>query len=97
MAGTSSNIIDPTIDADSSLISRFIHIGLLCVQADPTDRPTMDEVIGVLLNSSSHTLPLPKNPVSSWMIEETSYNTKAEPDDYDAGAVEEFISELNPR
>ncbi|CAH1426267.1 unnamed protein product [Lactuca virosa] len=40
---TSSDIIDPRIDVDSSSITRVIHIGLLCVQADPADRPTMEE------------------------------------------------------
>ncbi|KAI3715805.1 hypothetical protein L6452_22792 [Arctium lappa] len=47
LAGISSN-------ADSSRISRFIHVGLLCTEADANDRPTMDAVIGMLLNRSSH-------------------------------------------
>ncbi|KAI3525859.1 hypothetical protein L1887_04988 [Cichorium endivia] len=58
--GTSSNIIDPRIHAHSSSATRVIHIGFLCVQDDPADRPTMEEVVGMLTNSSSLTLPIPK-------------------------------------
>ncbi|CAH1426800.1 unnamed protein product [Lactuca virosa] len=96
LEGTCLNINDPTIDVDSSLISRFINIGLLCVQANAADRPTMDEVVGMFA-AQSNTLPLPKNPVSSWMIEEDSDYANGVSDDYDVGAVEEFVSELSPR
>ncbi|KAJ0488407.1 putative protein kinase RLK-Pelle-CrRLK1L-1 family [Helianthus annuus] len=94
LKGRNSYIIDPTIVVDSRLISRFIQIGLLCVQADETDRPTMDEVVGMLVSSSPQDLALPKNPVSSWMIEEVSDDTNVASDDYDPGQVEEFESEL---
>ncbi|KAJ0488419.1 putative protein kinase RLK-Pelle-CrRLK1L-1 family [Helianthus annuus] len=60
--GTYSDIVDPRIDADSSSIRRFIHIGLLCVQANAIDRPTMKDVDSMLLSSSFLTLPIPKNP-----------------------------------
>ncbi|KAL9996884.1 putative protein kinase RLK-Pelle-DLSV family [Helianthus debilis subsp. tardiflorus] len=60
--GTYSDIVDPRIDADSSSIRRFIHIGLLCVQANAIDRPTMKDVNSMLLSSSFLTLPIPKNP-----------------------------------
>ncbi|KAI3525632.1 hypothetical protein L1887_04563 [Cichorium endivia] len=86
--GTSSNIIDPRIHAHSSSVTRVIHIGLLCVQVDPADRPTMEEVVGMLTNCSSLTLPIPKNSISPWIL---PY------DDYDSGAVEDFISELCAR
>ncbi|KAI3524087.1 hypothetical protein L1887_02734 [Cichorium endivia] len=98
LGGTFSNIIsDPRIDADSSSISRFINIGLLCVQANADDRPTMDEVVGMLLDRWSNTLPLPKNPVSSWMIEEDSDHKNVVSDDYDSRAAGEFLAELSPR
>ncbi|KAI3788905.1 hypothetical protein L2E82_01686 [Cichorium intybus] len=86
--GTSSNIIDPRIHAHSSSVTRVIHIGLLCVQVDPADRPTMEEVVGMLTNCSSLTLPIPKNSISPWILPS---------DDYDSGAVEDFISELCTR
>ncbi|KAE8733198.1 UDP-3-O-acylglucosamine N-acyltransferase-like [Hibiscus syriacus] len=45
-------------------IKRCIHIGLLCVQEDPTDRPTMSDVV-VVLGSHTITLPEPKKPAFS--------------------------------
>lgn len=95
MEGTCSNITDPTIDADSSLISRLINIGLLCVQANAADRPTMDEVVGMFA-APSNTLPLLKNPLSSWMIKEDSDYANGVSDDYDVGSAEEFVSQLSP-
>ncbi|KAI3525864.1 hypothetical protein L1887_04993 [Cichorium endivia] len=90
--GTSSNIIDPRIHAHSSSATRVIHIGLLCTENNTADRPTMEEVVGMLTNSSL-TLHLPLGampPVVNiyWPISPDDY------DDYDSGAVEDFISEL---
>ncbi|XP_050367384.1 cysteine-rich receptor-like protein kinase 10 isoform X2 [Argentina anserina] len=42
-------------------ILRCMHIGLLCVQEDPEERPTMSDVV-VLLGSDSIELPEPKKP-----------------------------------
>ncbi|XP_027364917.1 cysteine-rich receptor-like protein kinase 25 isoform X3 [Abrus precatorius] len=42
-------------------VIRCIHIGLLCVQEDPADRPTMASVI-LMLDSFSVTLPVPNEP-----------------------------------
>nr|XP_011459948.1 PREDICTED: cysteine-rich receptor-like protein kinase 10 isoform X1 [Fragaria vesca subsp. vesca] len=42
-------------------ILRCMHIGLLCVQEDPGERPTMSDVV-VLLGSDSIELPEPKKP-----------------------------------
>ncbi|KAL6282131.1 hypothetical protein ACE6H2_013060 [Prunus campanulata] len=44
-----------------SEVIRCMHIGLLCVQEDPADRPTMKSVV-LMLNSYSVTLPLPEQP-----------------------------------
>ncbi|KAL9384084.1 hypothetical protein Peur_024407 [Populus x canadensis] len=41
--------------------SRYMHIGLLCVQEDFGGRPTMSSVVSMLKNESS-TLPKPKRP-----------------------------------
>ena len=43
---------------------KFIHIGLLCVQADSADRPTMSSVV-VMLASDTVTLPQPTEPAFS--------------------------------
>jgi hypothetical protein len=40
---------------------RCIHIGLLCVQENVADRPTMASVV-LMLNSYSITLPIPSQP-----------------------------------
>ncbi|KAJ8767116.1 hypothetical protein K2173_013513 [Erythroxylum novogranatense] len=61
--GTHAEVFDPNI-AETCLtneIHRCMHIGLLCVQEDPAQRPTMTAV-GLMLNSSSFDLPLPKRP-----------------------------------
>ncbi|KAK9072766.1 hypothetical protein SSX86_009201 [Deinandra increscens subsp. villosa] len=61
---TTTDIIDPILKTWSSSmcdINRCIHIGLLCVQEKVVDRPTMDIVV-LMLNSSSFTLPIPAVP-----------------------------------
>ncbi|KAK0580007.1 hypothetical protein LWI29_034954 [Acer saccharum] len=61
-AGTSLNLIDPTLSVGSSSdIVRCIHIGLLCVQENVASRPTVASVV-IMLTSSSLSLPLPSKP-----------------------------------
>ena len=104
MEGTCSNIKDPRIDADSSSITRIIHIGLLCVQTDETDRPTMEEVVAMLTNTSSLALPIPKISLLKKVkfsdvleILPSDCISMSDDYDYDSGAGEDFISELHPR
>jgi hypothetical protein len=60
--GTASNLVDPTLRASSTTeILRCIHIGLLCVQENVADRPTMASVI-LMLSSYSITLSVPTKP-----------------------------------
>lgn len=40
---------------------RCVNVGLLCVQEEPTDRPTMAAAV-LMLSSETATLPLPKQP-----------------------------------
>ena len=56
-------LLDPILrDAYSrNEVIRCIQIGLLCVQEDPVDRPTMATIV-LMLNSYSVTLPLPNQP-----------------------------------
>ncbi|XP_059448779.1 receptor-like serine/threonine-protein kinase SD1-8 [Corylus avellana] len=64
----SLELIDPTVGhpSSSSIMLRFINIGLLCVQERPTDRPTMLDV--VLMISNEHALlPTPKQPLQNMM------------------------------
>ncbi|XXG69302.1 hypothetical protein AAC387_Pa06g2207 [Persea americana] len=61
--GTSSEIIDQSIAYSHSIneILRCLHMGLLCVQNDATQRPTMSSVV-LMLNSYSVTFPVPSPP-----------------------------------
>lgn len=60
--GTASNIIDSRMRSGSTIaIIKIIHIGLLCVQENAADRPTMATVVA-MLNNSSNTLPVPSQP-----------------------------------
>ncbi|WJX14820.1 non-specific serine/threonine protein kinase [Trifolium repens] len=64
--GTIRNIIDPSlINGSQNEIMRCIHIGLLCVQENVVDRPTMAN-IALMVSSYSFTMPLPLEPASSF-------------------------------
>lgn len=54
MEGTLSDIIDPRINVDPNLMTKLVELGLLCVQGEAADRPTMEEVVNMLRG----TLPL---------------------------------------
>ncbi|KAJ4754751.1 G-type lectin S-receptor-like Serine/Threonine-kinase [Rhynchospora pubera] len=58
----SAEFIDPLLHHSDSIkeMMRCIHVGLLCVQELPTDRPTMSSIQTML--SSDSALPAPKNP-----------------------------------
>nr|XP_029150724.1 G-type lectin S-receptor-like serine/threonine-protein kinase At4g27290 [Arachis hypogaea] len=60
--GNCSEIVDPSIrnSSDLSGVTRAIHVGLLCVQQNPEDRPSMSHVLMML--SSECTLLQPKMP-----------------------------------
>ncbi|GMY37006.1 cysteine-rich receptor-like protein kinase 10 [Fagus crenata] len=61
--GTPLELLDPTIRGSFSKneVIRCIHIGLLCVQEDPTNRPTM-ATVNLMLDSYSVSLQLPQQP-----------------------------------
>ncbi|BFG27555.1 hypothetical protein CerSpe_138290 [Prunus speciosa] len=59
---TIQNIIDPVLTTSSQIETmRCIHIGLLCVQENVVDRPTVASVVS-MLNSQSVVLPVPSQP-----------------------------------
>ncbi|KAM1008776.1 hypothetical protein ACFX2J_005145 [Malus domestica] len=59
---TPQNIIDPTLTTSSRIeIMRCIHIGLLCVQQNAVDRPTVVSIVS-MLNSETLTLSVPSRP-----------------------------------
>lgn len=63
--GTPVALLDPILSGDSSYnrneVIKCIHIGLLCVQEEAEQRPTMASVV-LMLNSYSVTLPAPHQP-----------------------------------
>ncbi|XP_029126511.1 cysteine-rich receptor-like protein kinase 10 isoform X2 [Cajanus cajan] len=60
--GTALNIVDPSLNNNSrNEMMRSIHIGLLCVQENSSDRPTMATIM-LMLNSYSLSLPIPTEP-----------------------------------
>ncbi|XP_010057978.2 cysteine-rich receptor-like protein kinase 25 [Eucalyptus grandis] len=61
--GTPLEVLDPAIGDSYSRdeVLRCLHIGLLCVQEDPMDRPTMANIV-LMLNSYSVSLALPQQP-----------------------------------
>ncbi|KAI5010010.1 hypothetical protein ZWY2020_012147 [Hordeum vulgare] len=63
-AGKATELVDSFIAASCPLheVVRCIHVGLLCVQDHPNDRPLMSSVMFMLENESAM-LPPPKHPV----------------------------------
>ncbi|KAL6205744.1 hypothetical protein ACLB2K_022997 [Fragaria x ananassa] len=69
---TIPNIIDPKLTTGSrNEMIKCIHIGLLCVQENVNDRPTMASIVS-MLNSESLTLSVPSKPAYYWQ-----YNSKS--------------------
>ncbi|KAJ4729939.1 Receptor-like kinase [Melia azedarach] len=58
-----SDIMDQKVRESSKTneILRCINVGLLCVQEDPNDRPTMSNIV-IMLGSEPVALPVPKRP-----------------------------------
>ncbi|KAL2475554.1 Cysteine-rich receptor-like protein kinase 10 [Abeliophyllum distichum] len=64
--GQQLDLIDPMLTESCPMqeLERCIHIGLLCVQEDPAERPTMSEVV-VLLETKQISPPEPNKPAFS--------------------------------
>jgi hypothetical protein len=62
--GKIEDLVDSSVMENYSLdeVSRCIHVGLLCVQDNPTCRPVMSTVVFMLENKSTP-LPKPKQPI----------------------------------
>jgi hypothetical protein len=61
--GTPLDLLDPTLGDSYSRdeVIKCLHIGLLSVQNDAVDRPTIESII-LMLNSYSIPLPSPQEP-----------------------------------
>ncbi|KAI4323606.1 hypothetical protein L6164_023199 [Bauhinia variegata] len=81
--GKSLELMDSTLEKSyiDNEVTRCIHIGLLCVQEDAADRPTMSDVV-VMLASDTMALPNPNHPafsVGRRVIEEESASKASNP------------------
>ncbi|KAK6264896.1 hypothetical protein SCA6_020330 [Theobroma cacao] len=76
-------------------VLKCIHIGLLCVQEDPADRPRMTSVI-VMLESETITLPQPAEPAFS-VGRVVAEPTEPTSNDRICSVNEVTISNLSPR
>ncbi|XP_028065220.1 G-type lectin S-receptor-like serine/threonine-protein kinase At4g27290 [Camellia sinensis] len=68
------DLLDPVVNCPSSLmLLRYINVGLLCVQENPADRPTMSYVVS-MLNNELALPPKPKQPAfsTSRTVEDTN-------------------------
>ncbi|XP_020080795.1 cysteine-rich receptor-like protein kinase 10 isoform X3 [Ananas comosus] len=76
--GTAHEVLDPSLGGQCRLqdVLRCIHIGLLCVQDDPSNRPSMTSVV-LMLSSLSFTLPAPSAPAFVILHGSTADNTEA--------------------
>jgi hypothetical protein len=61
--GTPLELLDQSLrySYSSDEVIRCIHIGLLCVPEDPTDRPSMASIL-LMLNNNKVSLPPPQEP-----------------------------------
>ena len=107
--GIIANIIEPSLNNGSrNEIRRCIHIGLLCVQEDIANRPTMASVT-LMFNSHSATLPVPLRPAfymysTSLSDREPRENnsrptrpSESKSNSNEASVNETSITELSPR
>ena len=94
-------MVDPLMRVvEGSEIMRCIHLGLLCVQNNLVDRPTMKTVI-LMLNRSSVSLPLPSKPAFFMLSNhesDTSSNVNSRMNQPNIESVYEgSVTELFPR
>ncbi|KAL2561844.1 hypothetical protein AAZV13_20G105200 [Glycine max] len=96
---TALSIVDQTLSNYSrNEIMRCIHIGLLCVQENLVNRPTMATVVN-MFSSNSLTLPVPSQPAYSMNARDPSDTRLDESRNncMQASSNEASISELDPR
>ncbi|GLT64035.1 hypothetical protein SLA2020_365520 [Shorea laevis] len=72
------NLIDQTLREVCNVdqVMKCVNIGLLCVQEDPNDRPTMSNVF-TMLDSVAEEVPTPKQPACASWFKLDTYTGKA--------------------
>lgn len=93
MEGRSLELIDASIGDTCNLseLLRSIHVGLLCVQRCPDDRPSMSSVI--LMLGSEGALPQPKEP--GFFSETCILQANSNPDDMSFSSNEDETNRGN--
>ncbi|GAA0163833.1 transmembrane signal receptor [Lithospermum erythrorhizon] len=96
MEGKPLDLVDPALvdSFNRNDATRCIHMGLLCVQEDVNERPTMASVV-LMLSSSSMTLPIPHQP--AFFLQGAVIPVSNQSDPVESSANEVSISELYPR
>lgn len=89
------NLIMETCSATEEVL-KCIHIGLLCIQQDPTDRPSMSSVV-MMLTSDATTLPEPMNVFGFLFRRTASESNRITDEDQICSANELTITDLEPR
>ena len=84
--GSQFELIDVRLrESDHNLqqVLRCIHVGLLCVQQNPMDRPSMSSVV-FMLESENVVLPQPKPPgyFMETDTQETDQSSTSKPESY---------------
>ncbi|KAF3773208.1 Mitogen-activated protein kinase kinase 1 [Nymphaea thermarum] len=79
-------LLDPTLDNSCHIdqVMKCINVGLLCVQADAADRPTVPSIV-LMLSNDSAVLPEPKQPAYSCrgkLLEASSSSIESDPRSY---------------
>uniref|UniRef100_A0A7N2N550 Cysteine-rich receptor-like protein kinase 10 n=1 Tax=Quercus lobata TaxID=97700 RepID=A0A7N2N550_QUELO len=82
-------------------VMRCIHMGLLCVQEDPAERPTVETIV-LTLNSGSVTLPSPQQPAfflktDTYMPRKGLESDQSTRQSIPLSVNEASITELHPR
>ncbi|XP_022892499.1 G-type lectin S-receptor-like serine/threonine-protein kinase At4g03230 isoform X1 [Olea europaea var. sylvestris] len=77
------NLVDPILleSCEKSEVIKCINVGLLCVEEDPSDRPTMSNVV-LMLSGKTIVVPVPKQPafVMRKRVFSTSSSSSNRPD-----------------
>ncbi|TVU04234.1 hypothetical protein EJB05_50181, partial [Eragrostis curvula] len=105
--GTPLESMDPSMDcqAPESEVLKCIHLGLLCVQENPADRPTMLDVL-VMLHGHASSFPAPSKPAFAFaygvLSSSRSYGVSGGPGTQLGGAAVPSVngmseSEFQPR
>ncbi|KAL6276545.1 hypothetical protein ACE6H2_020146 [Prunus campanulata] len=93
--GNGLELMDPLLvdSCDTDEFLRYLHIGLLCVQEDSDDRPTMSYVV-VMLKSETVALSQPEKPAFSTGRFADHYEMRA---DHISSINEQSVSNVVPR